>query len=101
MIGDSNRVLRVFLAGELKANERQCRQDADAGGNDCRQRPQDERILERLDDGFILGQFDEPAQADAFHGEDAELLGVECQHDDHDDGGEQEQVDQKRINPDQ
>jgi hypothetical protein len=57
--------------------------------------PSTSEFLKGVDDRFILGQLDEPAEAESLHGEDAELLGVERQHHDHHDGGEHEHVDQE------
>jgi hypothetical protein len=45
MIGDSSRVLRVFLPGNSKADEGQGGQDADAGGDDGGQRSQHREFL--------------------------------------------------------
>ncbi len=48
-----------------------------------------------------MSQFDKPPEADPLHGEDAELFRVERKHHDHDDGREQEYVDEKRVDSDQ
>ncbi len=101
MIGESRRVLRVFLPGKFEADEGQRGQNADGGRHHGRQRAQHQRVLEGVDDRIVLRQLDEPAQADALHRENAELLGVERQHDDHDDRGEHEYVYQDRVDSDQ
>ena len=72
-----------------------------AGDDHGRQRPQDQRVFEGIDDRVVLGQLDEPAEAEAFHGKDAELLGVEGQDDHHHDRREHEHVHQDRVEADQ
>jgi hypothetical protein len=48
-----------------------------------------------------MGELDKPPQAESLHRKTAELLGIEGQDQNHDNGGEHENVDQRGVEANQ
>ena len=96
-IGATRKVLMISLPGKVVAHDRDTGADAEHCRDHRGQAAQQQRGLEGADDGVVLCQRVEPAQADAGDREAAEHRIVERQHQHDNDRREGEEVHQHGV----